>query len=363
MNPIYSRELSRWLGTDHADRTPPLALVDAVKQVSDGLIKERQLVGTAYLNTQLLREAYQTFWWPMTYLHAATILGHAVELEDGARVLDLGVGGGSCSAAALDLANRNGVSIHLTALDHASEALGALETLLKPRLGGSTLNTSALDLEFMDSTEQFDLIMLGHVLNELFTHDPNRDQLLIDFVNSTLERLKPNGKLVIIEPALRETSRTLHRVRDQVLSSGASVVAPCTYQGPCPALQDNDWCHTSLSWEPPVYIQKISNLSGIDRTRLAFSYLVLTQTPQKRDAYRIVSEPLHTKGRLRYLACGPEGRFPLVAPESRVKGENEVFRRLPPGDLIEFGAGLQKGDGLDISKTWVRRMGSQDEPL
>jgi hypothetical protein len=55
--------------------------------------------------------------------------------------------------------------------------------------------------------------------------DPGR----ISLVQRALTALAPGGEPVLIEPALRETSRDLHRVRDHVLGPRrAHVFAPCT---------------------------------------------------------------------------------------------------------------------------------------
>ena len=53
------------------------------------------------------------------------------------------------------------------------------------------------------------------------------------------------GRVILVEPALRETSRELLAVRDQLLAlSELRVVAPCFWTGACPALaRERDWCH------------------------------------------------------------------------------------------------------------------------
>ncbi|MEZ4462740.1 MAG: methyltransferase type 12, partial [bacterium] len=130
-------------------------------------------------------------------------------------------------------------------------------------------------------------------------------------------------------------------------------------QGHCPALADNDWCHTSLQWVPPPWVNRLSEETGLDRTRIKMSYLVVSKVPAtvphlEGTVARVVSEPLHTKGRLRYIVCGQTGRFPIVMPSSRVSPQTQPMERLPPGTVVEFGPTQPKGDGEDVSKSFVR---------
>ena len=72
---------------------------------------------------------------------------------------------------------------------------------------------------------RYDTIVLGHVMNEL--HADARDPIAkrADLVAALLRRLRPNGRIIIIEPALRETARAVSQLRDRVLANGASVYA------------------------------------------------------------------------------------------------------------------------------------------
>ncbi len=86
------------------------------------------------------------------------------------------------------------------------------------------------------------------------------------------------------------------------------------------------------------------------------SYLVLApkgegwaQPPAGR-VFRIVSEPLPSKGRLRYMACGPEGRMGVSLQEKHVNERNGRFAELLRGDVIELTEVEPRGDGLRLSE-------------
>src|SRR6185436_11471630 len=130
-----------------------------------------------------------------------------------------------------------------------------------------------------------------HLLNELPLSVDERARLVLSWID---ELLAPDGICVLLEPALRETSRDLLGVRDRLTARGLFVVAPCLWQGPCPALaRERDWCHDSTA------------------ERVDFSYLAVARHGQPSSdpsLFRIVSDRLEEKGRLRLFGCGPAGR-------------------------------------------------------
>jgi hypothetical protein len=75
--------------------------------------------------------------------------------------------------------------------------------------------------------------------------------------------------------------------------------------------------------------------------------------------YRVVSEPLLSKsGRIRYLVCGPLGRFALSAPKECPAPSVKPFYLLKRGEGIRFtgarkresGWGLDAGSSIDVEE-------------
>ncbi len=90
------------------------------------------------------------------------------------------------------------------------------------------------------------------------------------------------------------------------------------------------------------------------------------QLPPSADGglYRVVSESLLSKsGRVRYLVCGPLGRFPLSAPKTARGPGISPFFRLARGDGIRFtgskrretGWGLDSESSVDVVERVPRR--------
>lgn len=158
--------------------------------------------------------------------------------------------------------------------------------------------------------------------------------------------------MILIEPALRETSRDLLAVRDRLIAGGIAVIAPCFWTGPCPALaNERDWCHDTAA--------------GQAGARVDFSYLVLrdrTGAPETApDLFRVVSEPLVEKGRLRLYGCGPAGRHPLIRLDRSASAANTPFAEARRGDVLRVGSVETAGDGLRVTpaSSVTRRPGGQ----
>jgi ribosomal protein RSM22 (predicted rRNA methylase) len=175
----------------------------------------------------------------------------------------------------------------------------------------------------------FDLVVAAHLLNELFVGRPDRVGRRAQRASAWARALlAPAGLLILIEPALRETSRELLAVRDELLRAGLHVVAPCFWQGPCPALaSERDWCHDAA----PVP----------SRARVDFSYLVLQAQPvaPAPGSERVVSDPLPDKGRLRLFVCGAQGRRELIRLSRHRSEANAGMDRAARGDVLSIPSG------------------------
>jgi hypothetical protein len=304
------------------------------RPVHDGLVGPRALVGTPYLADPALRAEYDRDIAPRTEVALARVLDELGAPFSGApvRVIDLGSGTGAVGRL---LRERLGNRLQLVEVD----AVGA------PGVVRADLTRPLPALE-----GRFDLVVAAHLLNELYLDRP---------VNERAERraarvsawardlLAPDGVIVLIEPALRETSRDLLAVRDVLITQGLDVVAPCFWTGPCPArTRERDWCHDAAA--------------GPKGARVDFSYLVLRQPIAPRPAdpavFRIVSDPMPEKGRLRLFGCGAVGRHPLIRLDRHRSTANAALDDARRGDVLRVERAEPAGDGLRITaETVVRR--------
>ena len=292
------------------------------------------------------------------------------------RVCDLGAGAGAMTLGTAAFLAGSGLAVDLevTAIDRDAAALALLEAAsrhLAGALGGRiAITRHAADLARADLARgAFDLVLAGTVLNELPDHTAR-----VELVTRALAALSGGGALVIIEPALRETSRDLHRVRDDLLARGdAHVFAPCTRAvAPCPALADpRDWCHEDRPLALPPRAAQVAVVTGLRDDGMKLAYLVLRRGAEPLapaatggGALRIVSPPTKLKGRRECIACGAHGWATLRLLTRHRDDANRAFERARRGDVVivddrpfEPGAprDIAAGEAVDLLTT--RRIG------
>jgi ribosomal protein RSM22 (predicted rRNA methylase) len=198
----------------------------------------------------------------------------------------------------------------------------------------------------------FGLIIIANCLNELFESIDARASL----VASALSLLAPDGTMMIIEPALRETSRALHQVRDRLLQEKrCTVYSPCLHEQKCPALiNPDDWCHEERAWQPPAAVQEIDKEVGFIKDALKFSYLLFRTDGRKiaersPQTFRIVSELRKLKGDTRAWLCNELGRNE-VGRLGRAKSEvNSSWDECQRGTIVKV-EGLKRKDGATLAR-------------
>lgn len=279
------------------------------------------------------------------------LLQHAT-FFDGERpfhVLDVGAGCGTQSLALFGmLPFLPQARLHITAIDHHSGALSLMTELVNKLCLASNVSPDRVTLEthvanFTTNAtyaHRFDLVLIGNALVEI------EAQNHIRIVKTLLDALNDRGALVIVEPALRHTARDLHRLRNQLVAGKlAHVFAPCTHQAPCPALDDErDWCHEQRAWNPPPRFAKLAHEADLRRSDMKWTYLTLTKQPinvsahmrlgsaSNHPVWRVVSEPLRSKGKLEFFLCGPR-RQRVVRLDRHRTERNAPYDTLDRGSL------------------------------
>ena len=319
----------------------------AVRRLSLGLTRDRSLVGEHYFDDPDLLGAYLLFYWPVSFAQIESLLGELPRAPTD--VLDLGGGPGPASFACLTAGARRA-----TLADRSAPALAVAQALAREaKLPLSVQRWS----DGPPPQGSFDLVVAQHVLNELWGGAPDRIERRVAFAQALLTRVRPGGTLLLVDPALRETSRELLLVRDLLVHGGAAVRAPCLFRGPCPALiRPTDWCHAERGWSPPPLTLEIARAAGLHKEALKMSYLALAPpgegwapAPEGR-VFRIVSEPLAGKGRRRYMGCGLEGRMGLALQDKHVGEGNRIFGELARGEVVRLLGGAPKGDGIGLGE-------------
>ncbi|MDB4992697.1 MAG: Methyltransferase [Myxococcaceae bacterium] len=293
------------------------------------------------------------------------------------RVIDLGAGLGAMTwglARALDAAGWKG-TLDVLLIDNDEATLAAMRELftrrsdaggvrIEPRLATGSASDIYLVRAEIARGGPVDVVILGQVLSELDrTRTPDERVTKHAAVITTLmrEAVAPDGALVVVEPALKDRSRHLHRVRDLVLMplppSGKNakdlappvpprVFAPCLHAATCPALaHEGDWCHEDLEIDLPPWLVAPARAAGLRWQGLTFSYLVLKHEagPSTARRLRVISAPIVTKGKIEAFLCGDlgeahggGGRLRAVRLDRDRADDNAAWDALAKGDVLEI---------------------------
>lgn len=326
--------LRRVLGLPALDGKVLRDVVPSLEHLSTHLnaVDERSGRPSLYMQQRRLRETY------LLYYSTANLLKPLWVLEqlwpDGPppgpaplRVLDLGCGPGTGIASLFAWMERHpqGRPLVVEGID-ASEANAALYRRVGEEIGAITGTAISFNARQGDAVTpvgeaaSHDLVLALNLLNEI----PEKKH--VAFLSRCEELLVPGGVLLLVEPALRATSRTMLRLRDHAVREGWQVRVPCFRQADCPALSaEKDWCHHDLPWERPPYIEWLDEAVGNVKRSLKFSCLALQKdgsdleeapSPENADGtasravrrLRVVSERFEEKGRTWCHCCGEEGR-------------------------------------------------------
>jgi len=347
-------------------------LAKNVERLSLLLTTGRTSLPEAYLSDGGLRSAYVAYYLPAnlskihTPLHELSLHGGTLCARETIRVLDLGCGPGTASLGLLEyFAQHHGKTmLEFTAVDQVSGNLKEAEALFL-----LFRNRHAVEASFKTIQSDiagvlhavhghFDVIVLSNVVNELFGQDEGRIKKRVGIVAEIMKRfLTEEGSCIIIDPALRETSRDLLQVRDGLLDQGLHVYSPCLAGGRCPALANpKDWCHQDIPWDPPLLVQEIDALTGLRKDSLKFSYLVMRKDGRSladicgTSAFRVVSDPLVSKGKRELFLCNGGERKLAIRLDKDATTQNVLFEQLRRGSVITFENVHDEGKRFKIGK-------------
>jgi len=141
------------------------------------------------------------------------------------------------------------------------------------------------DLRQATITGTYDLVMLGHVLNEL---DPaaRRQAVAAAWAATT-------GVLLIVEPGTAPAFEVVRAARDELLVAGARTLAPCAHDRPCPL--ENDWCHFPQRLQRPEF-QRRARQAPSPWEDSKFAYAAMARfAPDVPIWGRVIREPTSNK--------------------------------------------------------------------
>jgi ribosomal protein RSM22 (predicted rRNA methylase) len=342
-------------------------LAQAVVNLSRLFTTARPILSPCYLDDPAHASAYLSYFLPVNLSKVQVLLDELPEdrgteaSDHPMAVLDLGCGPGTGALALLDwLWHRSPErvkSVSVLAADASPAPLRDAKRLWEAYCQEVAIPSGGLrcvegnvehplkgDLgKQIVRSRPYDLIIMANCLNELFpaAADPPVERAAV--VAQLLPFLAPHGTIMIVEPALRQTARALHKVRNHLLKQGlCTVYSPCLHEGACPALDHpDDWCHEERPWQTPPAIAAIDRDVGFIKDALKFSYLLLrtdgrtivTRNPQ---TFRVVSELRELKGEKRAWLCNETGRPEVGRLDRKASPHNTAVDSWHRGAIVQI---------------------------
>lgn len=333
------------------------SVVDGIKSLQQHFNDQTSLSGQDYLSNPELLGAYLLYTWVIHYQQGLSLINEIPLIP--ARVLDVCSGPAPWAFAAL----RHGAQ-DVTAIDRNIKAL---------ELGAEACGRYGMPLtirkwegfkEKMPVEGKFDLIILGHCLEELFPlTKKNWKQEQYQFIQAMLDRLTPKGFLLIADSSFTEANQRILQIRDHAVKENVPVQAPCVWRGECPALKTpNSPCYAQREMEKPFLIKEFQRAAQINASSLKMSYLIL-RNPQanwptlpQNPLYRVISPPVDSFQGKRYYLCGTDGKKNLGSHLNPAPKEARAFEYLRRGELISIENPLEKLQSMDIVQGTVLKV-------
>jgi ribosomal protein RSM22 (predicted rRNA methylase) len=266
---------------------------DAARQLSERYRAPR--TGDPIVTTAIDALAYTAMLLPATYAQLVRALSMCLPHLDTAHwrsVLDIGSGPGTALWAL------NEYTPHIrtrTAIERDPHFIALAQQLCQPLDGHTTFIQQ--DITHNQPWLTHDVVIIGHVLNELA---PAQRSRVLDAAWAATNEL-----LVIVEPGTSAFFGLIREIRQQLIDTGAHIVAPCTHHTTCPMAGD-DWCHFGQKIARPDF-QRQARAVQIGWEESKVSFVAVSKRPVALSGQRIIHDPVLHKGYITLPVCDENG--------------------------------------------------------
>ncbi|HEY3949742.1 small ribosomal subunit Rsm22 family protein [Phenylobacterium sp.] len=263
---------------------------------------------------------------PATYAACARVFAEAAHRAPAfapKTLLDAGVGTGAASWAAAEtwpgLSAATWLDASAPFLDLACSLAAAGPEALR------SAEQRRADLTAGGPWPKADVVVASYALAEI---PADKQDSIIDELWASTE-----GLLAIVEPGTPVGYGRILKARDRLIALGATLVAPCPHQAPCP-LTAPDWCHFSVRL-PRSRDHRLAKGGEVPFEDEKFAYLVAARPgvalePPRR---RILAPPRTGKPGIQLKLCAPHGAVEQRLATKRDKAAFAAVRRLGWGDV------------------------------
>jgi ribosomal protein RSM22 (predicted rRNA methylase) len=288
-------------------RTPSSQWVPNAQALSERYRGTRD--GQPLVRTALDALSYAALLMPATYAQLDGALHATLQRTPTfapSSLLDLGSGPGTAVWAALSRfpsvqrATTVERDIHLDALAHTLHGAHDVPVLQLQQ-----------DLTASHHWPLHDLVVIGHVLNELSVNQ--RSDLIARAWAAT------GHTLIIVEPGTSAFFPMLTTIRQTLIDLGAHVIAPCTHCSRCPMV--DDWCHYATKIARPDF-QRLARGATLPYEEAKYSYIAVSRIPIAYSGARVLHDTTTHKGYITLEHCSSRGIMTSSVP----KRQRDAYR-------------------------------------
>lgn len=236
-------------------------------------------------------------------------------------LLDIGAGPGTATWAAVEVFP----SLQSFTLLDANDALRKLALELAGD-GNHEITYQRGDARaLLAKAEAADLVVASYLIGEM--NEAERTSL------AALTWEKTRDTLLVIEPGTPAGYARIIAIRQQLISAGAHVAAPCPHDGPCP-LSPPDWCHFAQRLQRSRAHKQVKG-AAVPFEDEKFAYVALTRAAIPRLPSRVLAQPAVGKAEVIAKLCTPDGLETARVPR-RDKAGYAQARRWRWGDAVSL---------------------------
>jgi ribosomal protein RSM22 (predicted rRNA methylase) len=283
------------------------SLTKAATELSQSY-RDPQSQSGAFMATETHRLAYLATRMPATYSANCAVFAEIQRLLSDKKItslLDIGAGPGTASWAATQTVP----TLQTVTLIERDTDLIKIGNLLADRAENALLknaNWLQKDLTQATSFPVHDLVICSYALNELN----------VSIARQVLQAAWTATRiaLIVVEPGTMLGFGLVRQLREDLISLGGHVIAPCPHQNACP-LPTDDWCHFSQRVNRSALHRhlKVGHLGYEDEK---FSYIIASKEPIPSPQSRVIRHPIRRSGNTQLQLCTQEGLQSLTITRS-----------------------------------------------
>ena len=236
--------------------------------------------------------------------------------------LDAGTGPGSALWAACEI----WPELEQIALLERDEHMIAFGKQLATHTRSAVVNRASwqkVDLLGQWESEPRDLVTTTYVIGELPILQ--REGLINKLWSITADTL------VIVEPGTPVGFSHIRQARQQLIDTGAYIIAPCPHDLPCP-MGENDWCHFAQR-VARSQLQRQVKQATLSYEDEKFSYIAAARTRCLPIGGRVIRHPQIRSGHIHLELCTPAGLESSIVTRKNKEAFREA-RNIEWGDSI-----------------------------